>query len=76
MKVKLLKRLRRQGRNQVNIYSVTTTDSIVTAMTIGFSDREYKGLFNFGDTAEEVLKKAETVYIKKYIKVKRLTQSK
>ena len=67
MKVKLLKKLRRRGKDQVHIHSVTKQNGIVIGMKIGYSDDIYSDLFGFGDTKEEVLKKAETIYIEKYI---------
>ena len=67
MKTKLLRRLRKRGRNQITIYSVTTTNGTVTGMKIGYSEDEYSGLFGFGDTEEQVLKKAEIIYIKNHI---------
>ena len=38
MKVKLLKKLRKRGRNQINIHSVTKSDGIVVGMSIGYDD--------------------------------------
>ena len=63
MKTKLLKKLRRIGKNKITIYSVTTTGNIVTGMSIGYNEDAYSGLFNFGNTEEQVLKKAEDVYL-------------
>ena len=68
MKVKLLKKLRRIGRNQITIYSITKEDNIVVGMSIGYNSDDYKGLFVFGDTEEEVYKKAEKIYIDGYLK--------
>ena len=56
MKTKLLKKLRAIGREQITIYSVTTTTSLrgeyITGMSYGYNDDAYKGLFTFGDTEE------------------------
>ena len=68
MKVKLLKKLRRKGRNKIRIYSVTTERGTTIGMKIGYSDGN---LFYFGLTEEEVLRRAEHIYIKKYILEKR-----
>ena len=68
MKVKLLKKLRRRGRNQVHIHSVTKTDGIVTGMSVGYDEDKYGGLFEFGDTKEDVKKKAERIYIEDQLK--------
>lgn len=67
MKVKLLKKLRRNGRNKISIHSWTKTDGIVTEMTIGYSDDKYGSLFDFGDTKDVVLRKAEHIYISNYL---------
>ena len=71
MKVKLLKIIRERGRNEITIYSVTTTTSwrgsTTTGMRYGYSSDEYSGLFEFGDTEEEVKNKAMNIYIKKEI---------
>ena len=74
MKTRLLKRLRKQGRNQIHIYSVHTTNGIVNGMRIGYSEDKYKGLFNYGNTEEDVLKKAERIYIEDYLKNKRIVE--
>jgi len=71
MKIKLLKKLRRRGRNQIHILSVTKSAGTVIGMKIEYSDDIYSNLFYFSATEEQVLKKAETIYIEKYIKVKR-----
>jgi len=64
-----LRKLRKQGRNQINIYSVTTETSYgsksVIGMRIGYSDDDYANVFSYGDTKEDVYKKAERIYIKK-----------
>jgi hypothetical protein len=67
MKIKLLQRLRRRGRDKININSVTKTDTIVTRMSIDFDSNEYSGLFTVGDTVEDVNKKAERIYINNYL---------
>jgi len=64
MKTKLLKKLRAQGRKQITIHSVTKTNGTVTGMSIGYDDDKYSGLFSFGDTEEQVLVKAESIYLR------------
>lgn len=71
MKTKLLKKLRRRGRNQIHIHSVTKQNDTVIGMSIGYSDDIYSNLFDFGLTKEDVLKMAENIYIEKYIMEKR-----
>ena len=71
MKSKLLKKLRRRGRNQITIHSITKTDGCITGMSYGFDEDEYRGLFDFGDTEEEVKNKAARIYIEGYLKDKR-----
>ena len=76
MKVKLLKILRKIGRNKIIIYSLTTTNGTVTGMKIGYDEDEYRGLFSFGDTEQDVKEKACKIYLqtnieairKKYVK--------
>lgn len=71
MKTKLLKRLRRRGKNMVSIYSVTTCRGVVTGMSYGYSSPEYSDLFFLGDTEEDVRDKAMRIYITNYIERKR-----
>ena len=79
MKVKLLKILRKIGRNKIKIYSFTTTNGTVTGMKIGYDEDEYRGLFSFGDTEAVVKEKACKIYLetnieairKKYVKYSR-----
>ena len=75
MKTKLLKKLRRKGRSQINIYSVTTEGGSVVGIKYGYDDDAYSGIFDFGLTEEEVLRKAERIYIEKYISEKRATKT-
>ena len=63
MKVKLLKILRKIGRNKIKIYSFTTTNGTVTGMKIGYDEDEYRGLFSFGDTEAVVKEKACKIYL-------------
>ena len=66
MKVKLLKKLRREARSRVTIYSVTTVESwrgkYVTGMSIGYSLPQYANIFSFDMTKEDVMKKAEKIF--------------
>jgi len=63
MKVKLLKRLHRESSNEITIYSVTTTNGIVTGMKIGYNDDRYKGLFKFGNDKQDVMRKVFRLYV-------------
>lgn len=69
MKSKLLKKLRAEGRCQINIYSVTRTTTwrgeYVTGMSYGYDDSDYKGLFDFGDSEDDVRDKAMKIYFRK-----------
>ena len=71
MKTKLLKKIRNKGRNIITIYSTTTETSwrgsYCTGMSYGYTGDEYKGLFSFGDTEQEVKEKAMNVFIQKEI---------
>lgn len=69
MKAKLLKKLRVTGREQITIYSVTKSISLrgeyITGMSYGYSDSDYKGLFDFGDSENDVRDKAMRIYFRK-----------
>jgi len=67
MKAKLLKRLRREGRNQISILSITKTNGEYTAMKYSYDDSAYSSLFSYGDDEETVLKKAERIYLENNI---------
>ena len=71
MKCRLLKRLRRRGRNKVNIHSITRSGDLVTGMSYGFDEDEYGGLFDLGDTEADVKNKAARIYIQGYLDSKR-----
>ena len=76
MKVKLLKILRKIGRNKIKIYSFTSTNGTVTGMQISYDEDEYRGLFSLGDTEQDIKEKACKIYLetnietirKKYVK--------
>ena len=63
MNVKLVKKLRKIGRNKIKIYSFTTTNGTVTGMKIGYDEDEYRGLFSLGDTEQDVKEKACKIYL-------------
>lgn len=67
MKSKLLKRLREEGRNQISIHGTVKQKGIVVGMTIGMDSDSYSNIFEFGDTEEIVLKKAENIYLSENI---------
>lgn len=71
MKAKLLKKLRTTGRNQIDIYSVTKTTTwrgeYITGMSYCYHNDDYSGLFELGDTEEDVRNKAMKIYFKKNI---------
>jgi hypothetical protein len=69
MKVKLLKKLRRIGRDKVNVRSITTTNGVVTGMTIGYDEDEYSGIFSLGDDEATVKEKASRIYLEINIKM-------
>ena len=71
MKVRLLKKLRRRGQDQVHIHSVTKTNGTITGISYGYDDDKYSGLFCFGYTEQDVKNLAERIYIDDYIKTKR-----
>lgn len=71
MRTKLLKKLRREGWNIINVYSITMRGGIVTGMRYGYSSPDYRELFSFGDTEEEVRAKAMRIYMEKEVKRRR-----
>lgn len=75
MKTRLLKKLRAEGRNMVNIYSVTTCRGVVTGMSYGIKSPEYRGIFSFGDTEDDVRDKAMRIYIAREIERRRAKQN-
>lgn len=71
MKTKLLRKLRNEGRNMINVYSITTTRGVVTGMSYGYSSPDYRDLFFLGDTEEDVREKAMRIYMEKEVKRRR-----
>jgi hypothetical protein len=67
MKIKLLKRIRQIGRDMINVTSITKTGDLVTGMAYGYDTKEYSGLFELGDTEEDVKNKACNIYLKSNI---------
>jgi len=63
----LLKKIRKQGRNSINIYSVTKTNGLNTGMCIGHNGGNYSGLFKIGDTEEQIKNKAMKIWLKENI---------
>jgi hypothetical protein len=63
MKVKLLKKIRAIGRDQVHVHSVTKNGGWTVGMSLGYSDDIYAGLFDLGDNIEDVLNKACKIYL-------------
>lgn len=64
MKAKLLIKLRNIGREMINITSITKENGVITGMSYGYDYNEYKGLFELGDTEEDVKEKSARIYIK------------
>lgn len=64
MKTRLLKRLRREGRNQITIYSVKCdATGTVIGMRYGYNSDEYARLWFFGMTPDELRDKAMRIYM-------------
>ena len=81
MKAKLLKKLRNTGRNVIDILSVTTTScafsgKIITGMSYSYTGDEYRGLFSYGDTEEEVRAKACNIWLSQNIERLRIKYKK
>lgn len=71
MRTKLLKKLRREGWNIINVYSITMKGGMVTGMSYGCSSPDYRDLFFLGDTEEDVREKAMRIYMEKEVKRRR-----
>ena len=63
MKVKLLKRLRRQVENKINVHSITKQGGIIVGMSYGYDEDYYRGLFELGDTEVDVKAKAFKIFL-------------
>ena len=64
MKTKLLRRLRREGRCQINIYSVRKDmDGTVVGIRYGYNSDEYAHLWHFAMTSDELKSEAMKIYI-------------
>lgn len=62
MKARLLKKIRKEARNKINIYGVHKSDGKITGMTIGYSDEDYSEIFTYGDTIDNVNIRAAQIY--------------
>jgi len=65
MKTRLLKKLRRVGRKQISIHSITTGSSV--GMSYGYSDDAYSDLYVLGDTEKSIKNRAMRIYLKSNI---------
>ena len=71
MKSKLLKKLRKQGRDKVHILSITAEKRrfsdgwINVGMKYSFNEPEYSDLFFLGDTEEDVKDRAMSIFFEK-----------
>lgn len=74
MKNKLLKKLRARGRNMITVYKITMRGPLVVGMSYSYNDPKYTGLFDLGDTEEDVRNKAARIYMEQ--EIKRLRQKK
>lgn len=62
MKSKLLLKLRKIGRGQVSIYSVTSGTTV--GMSYGYNDDAYADVYHYGDTREDVKNRAARIYLR------------
>ena len=68
MKSRLLKRLRREGRNQITIYSVKRdADGTVFWMSSGYNSDVYARLWFFAMTPDVLLDRAMRIYMTRRI---------
>ena len=63
MKAKLLKKLREEGRSQVDVYSITRTNGYITGMGYSHPGEGYRDLWNLGNSEEVVKNKACDVWL-------------
>lgn len=64
MKTKLLRRLRREGRCQIRVYSVRKDmDGTVVGIRYGYNSDEYAHLWHFAMTSDELKSEAMKIYI-------------
>ena len=68
MNIKLLKQLRRTGRDKIRVYSITANNGCIVGMGYSYDDDTYRGLFSIGDTIDDVKNKAARIYIENYLK--------
>lgn len=69
MKTKLLKKLRKKGRSQVFVSSITRTNGIITGMSIQYEDEKYGDLLDTCNTEEDIKNEAARIYIADYIQI-------
>lgn len=67
MKTKLLKKLRNEGRDQVDVYSITREDGIITGMSYAHPGEGYRDLFSMGTTEKQLKEKACKVWFSQNI---------
>lgn len=68
MKTKLLRRLRREGRCQINIYSVRKDmDGTVIGVSYGYSSDEYANLWHFAMTPDDLKEEAARIYMNRRV---------
>ena len=63
MKTKLLKKLRKIGRNQIDIWAISTTNELTTGMNYAHPGENYRNLFCIGDTESDVKNKAYKIWL-------------
>ena len=68
MRVKLLRRLRREGRCQINIYSVRKDmDGTVVGVSYGCSSDEYANLWHFAMSPDDLKEEAARIYMNRRV---------
>ena len=82
MKTRLLRRFIRKASHEISITSITSRGCINTGMSYNYSDNRYSGIFSFGDSEDDVMRKVRQRYwdkirdryYKKYGKYRRCKQ--
>ena len=62
MKTKLLRKIRKIGSSQIEVYSISYEDGVSVGMSVGMNNPIYSDLFRIGDTEEDIKKKSIKIY--------------
>lgn len=66
MKTKLLRKIRRRANNEIHITSITNRGGITIGMSYTHDEDYYSGLFDLGDSKDDVMRKVQHIYFEKH----------